>query len=335
LASLEVIATCSHDTGTAVAGIPANLIGGTSSTSPTSTSRDARTNQGASPAGTNPKRDPVHPSHPENPVKNPSSPSASSASSASSALTSPPPTWAYLSSGTWSLMGVELSEPIINDLARELNFTNEIGYGNSVRFLKNISGLWLIQECKRQWSREGREFDYSTLTKLAEEAPPFFSLINPASDEFLAPENMVSQIVQFCRRTGQPAPKNEGAFVRCALESLALLYRRTLHQIEQLTGKKIDRLHIVGGGSNNDLLNQFAANATGIPILAGPAEATAAGNVILQALALGHIESLAAGREIIRCSSTLRRFEPQETETWDRAFKKFETLLSPAQKPDA
>jgi rhamnulokinase len=276
LPPLEVIATCSHDTGAAVAGVPASF-------------------------------------------KSP--PSSSSAPSASSALN-----WAYLSSGTWSLMGVELAEPIINDLARELNFTNEIGYGNSVRLLKNISGLWLIQECKRQWSREGRDFDYATLTKLAEVALPFFSLINPASDEFLAPENMVSQMVQFCRRTGQPAPKTEGAFVRGALESLALLYRRTLRQIEQLTNQKIDRLHIVGG-SNNDLLNQFAANATGIAVLAGPAEATAAGNVILQALALGHIKSLAEGREIIRGSSVLREFRPQNIETWDRAFKRFETLL--------
>ncbi|HEX7858882.1 MAG TPA: rhamnulokinase family protein [Verrucomicrobiae bacterium] len=259
---MEVIATCSHDTGAAVAGVPAG--------------------EGS---------------------------------------------WAYLSSGTWSLMGVELAEPIINDAARELNFTNEIGYGNSVRLLKNISGLWLIQECKRQWSREGREFDYGTLTKLAEEALPFCSLINPASDEFLAPENMVSQFVQFCRRTGQPAPKTEGAFVRCALESLALLYRRTLRQIEQLIGRKIERLHVVGGGSNNDLLNQFTANATGVPVFAGPAEATAAGNILLQAIALGHVESLGAAREIIRRTSAVRKFEPRETEVWERTFGRFEELL--------
>ena len=288
LPSLEVVATCSHDTGAAVAGIPALDVA----------------------------------SDPENPE-----PPASfhSASSTNSALN-----WAYLSSGTWSLMGVELAEPIINDAARELNFTNEIGYGDSVRFLKNISGLWLIQECKRQWSREGRDFDYATLTRLAHESrPAFFSLINPASDEFLAPENMVSQFVQFCRRTGQPAPKTEGAFVRCALESLALLYRRTLRQIEHLTSQKIDLLHIVGGGSNNDLLNQFTANATGITVLAGPAEATAAGNIMLQAIALGHVRSLSAAREIIRHSSEIRRFDPQETEIWDRAFTRFETLLKP------
>ena len=277
LPQLQVIATCSHDTAAAVAGIPA-------------------------------------------------SESFSKLETRNSKL---PLRWAYLSSGTWSLMGVELAEPIINDTARELNFTNEIGYGNSIRFLKNISGLWLLQECKRQWSREGREFDYATLTALAADAQPFASLINPASDEFLAPENMVSQFVQFCRRSGQPAPKNEGAFVRCALESLALLYRRTLRQIEQLTSQKIEILHIVGGGSNNDLLNQFTANATGIPVLAGPAEATAAGNIMLQALALGHVNSLSAAREIIRNSSPLRRFEPLDTETWNRASTRFETLMTP------
>src|SRR5688572_6552404 len=249
LPPIDVIATCSHDTGAAVAGVPAS--------------------------GEN---------------------------------------WAYLSSGTWSLMGVELPAPVIDDTARELNFTNEIGFGNTVRFLKNISGLWLIQECKRQWAREGLDLDYARLTQLAAKEHPFLSLINPGSEEFLAPENMVSQIVQFCRRTNQPAPKTEGAFVRCALESLALLYRRTLGQIEKLTGKKIERLHVVGGGSNNDLLNQFTANAVQIPVFAGPGEATAAGNVILQAIALNHLPSLSAARELIRNSSTIRRFDPHDRE---------------------
>jgi rhamnulokinase len=261
LKRIEVVATCSHDTGAAVAGVPA--------------------------AGGN---------------------------------------WAYLSSGTWSLMGVELPEPIINDLSRELNFTNEIGYGNTVRFLKNISGLWLVQECKRQWAREGQEFDYAQLTELAAREHPFLSLINPASEEFLAPENMVSQIVQFCRRTNQPAPKTEGGFVRCALESLALLYRRTLRQIEKLTGRKLEVLHVVGGGSNNDLLNQFTANAVQIPVMAGPAEATAAGNILIQAIALGHLRSLAEARETVRASFTLKYFDPQQAAPWDAAFARFERL---------
>lgn len=277
LPPIDVIATCSHDTGAAVAGVPS------SHTAPSNLS---------------------------------SSPSAPSASN-----------WAYLSSGTWSLMGVELPEPIINDAARDLNFTNEIGFGNTVRFLKNISGLWLIQECKRQWTREGLDLDYAKLTQLAANEHPFLSLINPASEEFLAPENMVSQIVQFCRRTNQPAPKTEGAFVRCALESLALLYRRTLSQIEKLTGKKIEHLHVVGGGSNNDLLNQFTANAIQIPVFAGPAEATAAGNVVLQAIALGHLPSLSAARELIRNSSIIRRFDPCDRDQWDTAFTRFEKFF--------
>ncbi len=261
--SIEVIASCSHDTGAAVAGVPAS--------------------------GNN---------H-----------------------------WAYLSSGTWSLMGVELANPIVNPECRDLNFTNEIGFGGTVRLLKNISGLWLIQECRREWLRQGREFDYATLSELARSAPPFASLINPGSEEFLAPASMPAQISEFCRRTGQPRPDNEGAFVRCALESLALLYRRTLRQIEQITGRKVEVLHIVGGGSQNDLLNQFTANAVQIPVLTGPAEATAAGNILIQAIALGHLPSLAAARSVVRNSTQLRPFIPQEADAWNRASTRFESLI--------
>jgi rhamnulokinase len=262
LPEIDVIATCSHDTGAAVVGVPA---GGED--------------------------------------------------------------WAYLSSGTWSLMGVEVSEPVINDLTREFNFTNEIGFAHTFRLLKNISGLWLIQECKRQWSREGKEFDYATLTAFAAESQPFVSLINPASEEFLAPENMPAQIAEFCRRTGQPVPTHEGAYIRCALESLALLYRRTLRQIGQITGKKIKCLHIVGGGSNNALLNQFTANAVEIPVLAGPSEATAAGNILIQAIALREIATLSEARDIIRRSTQLTRFEPGDAGAWNEACPRFERLL--------
>jgi rhamnulokinase len=261
LKSLEVIATCSHDTGAAVAGVPAS--GGN---------------------------------------------------------------WAYLSSGTWSLMGVELPEPVINDKARELNFTNEIGYGDSVRLLKNISGLWLVQECRREWARQGKDFDYKVLTSLAEASEPFRSLINPGSEEFLAPPNMPAQVVEFCQRTGQPVPKTEGQFVRCCLESLALLYRRTLQQIEQLTNRKIEVLHIVGGGSHNAFLNQLTANAVQIPVLAGPAEATASGNILLQAITLRHLRSLREAREVAKNSTELLRFEPRDAASWEKAFIRFETL---------
>lgn len=236
--------------------------------------------------------------------------------------------WAYLSSGTWSLMGVEWPEPIITDASRELNFTNEIGYGDTVRLLKNLSGLWLVQECRREWSRQGHDMDYGTLTRLASEAPPFVSLVNPADEKFLAPDGMPERIAAWCRNTGQPAPATPGAFVRCVLESLALLYRRTMAQIQQLTGRQVQRLHIVGGGSQNALLNQFAANALQIPVLTGPVEATAAGNILVQAIALGHLPSLSAARSVVRQSMQVGRVQPADGPAWDQAYARFEKLLA-------
>jgi len=235
--------------------------------------------------------------------------------------------WAYLSSGTWSLMGVELPTPLITDACRELNFTNEIGYGGTVRLLKNISGLWLVQECRRAWAKGGNDYDYETLTTLAAAAKPFQSLINPMAARFLAPDDMPSSIAAFCRETRQRVPESPGAFVRCALESLALLYRRTLRQIEQLIGRRIQRLHVVGGGSKNALLNQFTANALQLSVRAGPVEATALGNVLVQALALGHFNSLAEARGCLRHSVEVIRVEPREPAVWDEAFTRFERLF--------
>lgn len=235
--------------------------------------------------------------------------------------------WAYLSSGTWSLMGVERAEPNLTETCRELNFTNEIGYGGSVRLLKNISGLWLVQECRREWAKAGQDFDYVALTEQAAAAAPFVSLIDPTDARFIRPDDMPARIGAFCRQTGQPVPATPGAFVRCALESLALLYRRTLEQIELLTRQKIARLHIVGGGSQNTLLNQFAANALQIPVLAGPAEATAAGNVLVQAIALGHLPSLAAARQLVRDSWQVTTYQPQDAPAWDEAYGRFANLL--------
>ena len=236
--------------------------------------------------------------------------------------------WAYLSSGTWSLMGVELPSPLLSDACRQLNFTNEIGYGGSVRLLKNISGLWLIQECRRAWAAAGQEFDYATLTSLAARTPPFRSLINPTEEQFLAPENMPEAIATFCRQSGQPVPETPGAFIRCALESLALLYRRTLCQIEHLLGTKIQRLHLVGGGSRNALLNQFTANALQIPVLAGPTEATATGNVLIQAITLGHLPSLAAARSVVRSSFEVSQVHPQADRDWSEQYSRFEKLFA-------
>ena len=315
LPPVEVIASCSHDTGAAVAAVPAI------EEFPLPVGRGE--GQGAGQAGA------VVPS-PDASGTNPSprpSPHRMERGSSPVSLAATPTTgveWAYLSSGTWSLLGVELSSPVISELCRELNFTNEIGYGSSVRLLKNIIGLWLAQECRREWAASGDDFDYGTLTKLATEAKPFVSLINPADTRFIAPGQMPRKIAAYCRETGQPEPATPGATIRCALESLALLYRRTLRQLEQLLGKKFDRLHIVGGGSRNTLLNQLTANALQIPVVAGPAEATALGNVAVQALALGHLPSLAAARQVIRASFEPVAYLPESAPEWEEQFARFD-----------
>jgi rhamnulokinase len=235
--------------------------------------------------------------------------------------------WAYLSSGTWSLMGVEWPRPIINEQGRDLGFTNEIGFGNTVRLLKNIVGLWLVQECRRQWAKEGKKYDFTALEQLATNAPPFVSLINPDDPRFLSPDDMPKKIAEFCRETGQPVPVNHGAFMRCIYESLALSYRVVLRRLERLIGKKIERLHIVGGGSQAMMLNQFAANALKIPVLAGPTECTALGNILVQAIALGHLPSHAAAREVVRNSFELKTVTPQDVAQWDITAARFEKLL--------
>jgi rhamnulokinase len=234
--------------------------------------------------------------------------------------------WAYLSSGTWSLLGLELPQPLINEMVRERNFTNEAGYGGTTRFLKNIVGLWILQESRRDWARQGLELEYATLTREAESAEAFRSLIDPRAPRFLKPGDMPQKIVTYCSETGQPVPQTPGQFVRCILESLALLYRVTLEEIEQLTGRTIRRLHIVGGGSKNVLLNEFAANATGRQIVAGPVEATAIGNVLIQAIALGHVQSLTALRRIVRDSFALQTFEARAGKDWQAAYKRFQRL---------
>ncbi len=236
--------------------------------------------------------------------------------------------WAYLSSGTWSLMGVELPDPIINDEGRNLGFTNEVGFGNTIRLLKNIIGLWLIQESRRHWVKTGKKIDFAEMERQAVASPAFVSLINPDDPRFLSPDDMPEKIADFCRETGQPAPDNMGATVRCIYESLALFYRVTLKKLERLTGRKIDRLHIVGGGSKDATLNQFTANALKIPVLAGPTECAALGNILVQAIALGHVESHAAAREVVRNSFELKTYQPQDSAQWDAAAARFEKLLN-------
>jgi rhamnulokinase len=235
--------------------------------------------------------------------------------------------WAYLSSGTWSLLGMELPAPLISEKIREHNFTNEAGCGGTTRFLKNIVGLWILQESRREWARQSLELDYATLIREAQGAEAFRSLINPRAERFMKPGDMPQKIVAYCLETGQPSPETPGQFARCILESLALLYRVTLEEMEQLTGRTVTRLHIVGGGSRNALLNQFAANATGRHVVAGPAEATAAGNVLIQAIALGHVDSLPTLRKIVRDSFALKAFEPLEPQSWQGAYQRFLNLV--------
>jgi rhamnulokinase len=234
--------------------------------------------------------------------------------------------WAYLSSGTWSLLGIESPKPIINAKSRQYNFTNEVGFGSSIRFLKNIVGLWILQESRRAWAKEGTEYNYDQLVEIAAKAPALQCLINPAAARFLKPDNMPQKIADYCRETGQPVPQSHGQTVRCILESLALLYGKTIHEIADASGQAIKRLHILGGGSRNKLLNQWAANATGLTVITGPVEATSAGNILVQAIALGHIKSLAELRSIVRASFPVDTFTPQDAATWKSAQERFAKL---------
>jgi rhamnulokinase len=219
--------------------------------------------------------------------------------------------WAYLSSGTWSLMGLELPEPLITDKSFAYNYTNEGGYGGSIRFLKNIMGLWLVQECRREFERQGRSQDYATLTKLASESEPMRSLVDPNFGEFLTPGEMPQKIARFCQKTNQPVPASDGAFVRACLDSLSMEYRRTIDGLEDIRGQKIDTLHLVGGGTQNKLLNQLTADAIARPVIAGPVEATAIGNILVQAIAVGAVKDLQAAREIVRNSFEVETFLPK------------------------
>ncbi|MGQ0635930.1 MAG: rhamnulokinase [Planctomycetaceae bacterium] len=236
--------------------------------------------------------------------------------------------WAYISSGTWSLLGVEVNNAVLTRRALELNVTNEGGVDGTYRLLKNVMGLWLVQECRRSFERQGRSLSYGDLTRLAHDAAPFKTLIDPDAPEFLAPADMPQAIRDWCQARGAAAPESEGALVRCALESLALKYHRVLGWLEELSGETIEVLHVVGGGSQNELLNQFTANACGRPVVAGPVEATALGNVLVQARADGEIASLADMRRVVAASSDLKRYEPRERDAWQAAYGRFCELIA-------
>lgn len=232
--------------------------------------------------------------------------------------------WAYLSSGTWSLLGVELDQPLINSAVRRANFTNEVGLGNTIRFLKNIVGLWIVQESRRNWKLLGQDFSYDDITREATAAEPLPSLIYPNDDRFLRPGEMLAKVQDFCRETHQPVPESVGQIARTIYESLALLYATTLDQLEELTGRKIRTLHIVGGGGQSALLNQFTANATGRTVVAGPVEATAIGNVLVQAMATGAVQSHAELRKIVAASFPLQTFQPEPSAAWQEARMRFQ-----------
>jgi rhamnulokinase len=235
--------------------------------------------------------------------------------------------WAYISSGTWSLMGVELSAPLVGEAALAANFTNEIGFGGTVRFLKNVMGLWLVQECRRAWQRAGQSYGYDELMHLAAQAPPFVSLVDPDHPSFILPPSMPAALGEFCRGNGEPVPAGVGATVRCALESLALKYRWVLAKLEELTGRKLAVIHVVGGGSQNELLCQLTADACDRPVLAGPVEATAIGNVLVQAIGLRAVGSLADAREVVRKSFEVRAYEPKDAQAWQGPWARFTGLL--------
>ncbi len=234
--------------------------------------------------------------------------------------------WAYLSSGTWSLLGLELQRPVITPESFEANFTNEVGLNRTIRFLKNLAGLWILQECRRAWASRGESLDYAQLVASAEGAEAFRSLIDPQDPIFLKPGEMPTRVAEFCRETGQPVPESIGQFVRCILESLALVYSLVLEQATRLSGRSVKTLHIVGGGSRNHLLNQFTASACGVTVVAGPEEATAAGNVLVQAMACGELKSAAELRQVVRDSFDVHKFEPLETDRWHKARERLLAL---------
>ncbi len=233
------------------------------------------------------------------------------------------PDWCYISLGTWALMGIETPAPVINDQVLERNFTNEGGVGNTIRLLKNITGLWLVQECRRAWSQGTRTWTWADLNRLAAAAKPLVSFINPDAADFMSPESMPRAIADFCAKTGQTVPQDEGAVLRCALDSIAMKFRHVLGMCEELALGRIETIHIVGGGTQNCLLCQAAADASGRHVVAGPIEATAIGNIMMQAVADGAVGSIAEAREVVRRSFDLEQYEPRNTAAWDDAYPRF------------
>lgn len=233
----------------------------------------------------------------------------------------------YISSGTWSLMGTELQEPLLDEQSRRWNFTNEGGAMGRIRYLKNIMGLWLIQESRRQWKREGKDYSFAQLEAWAKEARPFRSFIDPDDPSFAPQGNMPERIRDYCRKTNQPVPETVGEVVRCIYESLSLKYRKTAESIQQIIGKPVRTIHVVGGGTKDRFLSQMTADACGMQVIAGPEEATAIGNLMMQAIAAGAVRDLSEARKIVANSFDVKTYVPSdERALWDEAYERFSAL---------
>lgn len=236
--------------------------------------------------------------------------------------------YAYLSSGTWSLLGVEVDKPVINDATYAANLTNEGGYDGTFRLLKNIMGLWIAQQCRRTWEQAGQSYSYEELTPMAEAAEPFRSFIDPDLTVFLKPGDMPSRIREYCQQTGQPIPETHGQIIRCVYESLALKYRLVLDMLIEASGRIVDKLHIIGGGVQNQLLCQMTANAIGRPVIAGPIEATAMGNVMVQLIAQGELANIAEARAMLSQSVAPVEYQPQATDEWEAQIARYKELIA-------
>lgn len=231
--------------------------------------------------------------------------------------------FAYLSSGTWSLMGVELKEPVVTETSYQMNFTNEGGVDGTIRFLKNITGMWLLEQSRKEWEALGINYSYPEIVGMAQKATAFRSLIDPDAPDFANPESMTKAIAAYCKKTGQAEPDSHAAFIRCIFDSLAMKYKYVFNCLKQIAPFEIDKLHVIGGGSQNKLLNQFTANAIGAAVIAGPSEATAIGNAMIQAKGLGIVGSLWEMREIVRQSCSPEIFQPKDTADWEKAYEYF------------
>jgi rhamnulokinase len=249
--------------------------------------------------------------------------------SAVAAVPAEGPDFAWISSGTWSVLGAELPEPVIHKQSLAYNFTNEGGVCGTFRFSRNVMGLWLVQECKRTWSRQGEDLSYAELVQMAAQAEPFQAVIDPDYGEFFKPGDMPACIRAYCQRTNQPVPQSKGVIIRCALEGIALKYRWVLERVEEMLGRRLEPLHIVGGGTQNRLLSQFTASATGRRVVTGPIEAAASGNILMQMMALGHIGSLEEGRQVVRNSFELLTHEPGSRAGWDEAYARLRAVKDP------